>query len=126
MTSRLIRLAMGMALAAVVAVGFTAPANASPVQQSSPGCVDHQHYTGGRWLTLYLCSYGVQGSSGYSEDAIYLDRATRNNPSTWTGWLAVNYHHWLTGTINQSGYWWRTCVHETDTGHYFCTPWYYR
>jgi hypothetical protein len=127
MNRRISRLIACMTVAAAATVGGVSSADAATTgTESVTSCGKHQSYVGSRWLTVNVCSYGAQGWSGYTEDAIYLDRATSSQPSNWTGWLGVGYHTYVTQQINQAGYYWRTCVHETRSGRYYCTGWFNR
>lgn len=121
-------LATAALAAAPAATAATAPAAAeagtAQTAETKAGCYKKQNYTGGRWLSVYFCAGKVNGSSGFVEREIWLDRARSSRPSTWTPRLGLRRSSFYTSDVsNSAGSYWRTCIKD-NSSRIYCTAWH--
>lgn len=108
------KILIAVAAAAGLVVG-AAPASAT----------EHKEVIGGVYVTYMAFSQGnAQGSNGAVLPAIWMDRATSNNASSWDGRLGLRTNSNWTGSMRHENYWWRTCF-DTQSHKTFCGSWFH-
>lgn len=122
-----VKLATLVALASMVTgiSALPAPAAASmdgPAAQAEVATCSFQNYTGGRWLTIDLCSNNAWGFSGFVERQIWMDYATSSHPLVWTSHVGLQQNSYMTLQAPKGSWYWRTCVNASPT--VYCTAWY--